>query len=440
MKISSQTNHTRLTREQKEAVGLLSIGTFLEYFDLMLYVHMAVLLNELFFPKTDAHVSNLLAAFAFCSTYLLRPFGALIFGWIGDNIGRKSTVIITTFMMACACFIMANVPTYAQVGIIASLIITICRIVQGMSSMGEFIGAQLYLTEITRPPIRYPVVALTSVASILGGTFALSVASLTTLHGVDWRTAFWFGGGVAIIGFIARSTLKETPDFVNAKERIKHNADRILNKLDLEKNPIYNKKESKKTAFALFLLDCGWPVCFYFAYVFCSNVLKNDFGLTSAQIIHQNFIVSITQLIGMLVLAFLSYKVYPPTIVKIKAYLFVLTALTAPVLMTKIPSVNTILFVQCCIILFACDYVPARPIPYTHFPVFRRFTYTSFSYAISRTITYILISFGLVYLVEYFNYYGLLMVIIPTILCYFYGIYHFDRLEKEVGNQIQKKI
>ena len=90
----------RLTREQKEVVGLLSIGTFLEYFDLMLYVHMAVLLNELFFPKTDPFTASLLSAFAFCSTYILRPFGALLLGYIGDNIGRKATIIISTGIMA----------------------------------------------------------------------------------------------------------------------------------------------------------------------------------------------------------------------------------------------------------------------------------------------------------------------------------------------------
>ena len=132
----------KLTKEQKTAVGLLSIGTFLEYFDLMLYVHMAVLLNDLFFPKTDPHVQSLIAAFAFCSTYLLRPFGAIIFGWIGDNIGRKATVVITTFMMSGACMIMAMLPTYDQIGITATYIVTICRIVQGMSSMGEVVGAQ----------------------------------------------------------------------------------------------------------------------------------------------------------------------------------------------------------------------------------------------------------------------------------------------------------
>ena len=109
-----------LDRKQKEAIGLLQIGTFLEYFDLMLYVHMAVLLNELFFPNTDPHTASLLAAFAFCSTYVLRPFGALIFGYIGDNIGRKSTVIFTTMMMSLSCILMANLPTYAQIGITAS--------------------------------------------------------------------------------------------------------------------------------------------------------------------------------------------------------------------------------------------------------------------------------------------------------------------------------
>src|ERR1041384_8618250 len=99
-----------LDRNQKEAIGLLQVGTFLEYFDLMLYVHMAVLLNELFFPQTDPHTAALLSAFAFCSTFLLRPFGALLFGYIGDTIGGKHTVIITTMMMAVSCVIMANLP------------------------------------------------------------------------------------------------------------------------------------------------------------------------------------------------------------------------------------------------------------------------------------------------------------------------------------------
>ncbi len=170
-----------LNSEQKEAVGLLQIGTFLEYFDLMLYVHMAVLLNDIFFPKTDPHTASILAAFAFCSTYLLRPFGALLFGYIGDHIGRKSTVILTTMMMAISCIIMATLPTYAQIGITAAWLMIICRILQGLSSMGEIVGAEIYLTEITTPPIRYPIVALIGCASRLGNMAALGIATLITL-------------------------------------------------------------------------------------------------------------------------------------------------------------------------------------------------------------------------------------------------------------------
>ena len=120
--MSTEESHgtfSSLKREQKQAIGLLSIGTFLEYFDLMLYIHMAVL-NELFFPKTDAHTAAILTAFAFCSTYLLRPIGALVFGYIGDHMGRKVTVVITTTMMSFSCLIMANLPTYGQIGIAAS--------------------------------------------------------------------------------------------------------------------------------------------------------------------------------------------------------------------------------------------------------------------------------------------------------------------------------
>ena len=100
----------KLTKQQKEAIGLLSIGTILEYFDLMLYVHLSVLLNDLFFPKTDPMMAKLLGATAFCMTFVLRPIGGYVIGSIGDAIGRKTTIYITTF-------IMATLPTYEEIGI-----------------------------------------------------------------------------------------------------------------------------------------------------------------------------------------------------------------------------------------------------------------------------------------------------------------------------------
>jgi MHS family proline/betaine transporter-like MFS transporter len=126
--MSTYTSKQTLTREQKETVFLLSIGTFLESFDLMLYVHMAVLLNKLFFPQGDKLVAEMFAIFTFCATFILRPIGGLLVGWIGDHIGRKNTIIITTFVMAFCCVTMASIGTYEKIGITASVVMIICRI------------------------------------------------------------------------------------------------------------------------------------------------------------------------------------------------------------------------------------------------------------------------------------------------------------------------
>jgi MFS family permease len=420
-----------LSREKREAIGLLSIGTFLEYFDLLLYVHMAVLLNELFFPKTDPHTAALLSAFAFCSSYILRPLGALIFGYLGDNIGRKSTVIITTTMMSLSCFTMANLPTYEQIGITAAYIVTICRIVQGMATMGEVIGADLYITEITKPPIQYPAVTLIAVFGVLGGTVALGVASLVTSFGLNWRSAFWLGALVAVIGAVARTRLRETPDFADAKRRIKNAIIKAKHDPDLlNQNVIWNEKVNKKTALSLFFIECSWPVCFYFAYMYCGNILKTTFHFTPEEVIHQNFIVSMIQLFSWLIVAYLSYIIYPLKILKVRLILFLIFIAFCPYLLNNITSSYQIMMIQAFIAVFGFMGTPAIPIFYKHFPVFKRFTYATFSYALSRAFIYVVTSFGLVYFSTFFGNYVVLVVMIPTAIAFIYAVHHFETLEK----------
>ncbi len=409
-----------LDKEQKQAVGLLSIGTFLEYFDLMLYVHMAVLLNELFFPKTDPHTASLLAAFAFCTTYIFRPIGALIFGFIGDYVGRKVTVVLTIMCMSLSCVFMANLPTYAQIGITASWIVTICRIIQGMSSMGELTGAQLYLSEIIKPPARYSAVALLAFASAIGGGASLAVASLVLHFGFNWRIIFGIGAVIALIGAAARVFLRETPDFTNAKRKV----------ATLEKSSV-QEKVSYKTSLALFLMDCMWPLCFYFSYMHCGIILKDSFSYGPEQIIHQNFIVSMVQISTYLLFVFLSYKIYPLKILKIKIIISSIIIVGYPYWLNNVQNEFHILLLQSCIIFFAADASPATSIFYKYFPVLKRFTYISFTYALSRAVIYIITSFGLVYLTKYFGSWGTLIITIPVFIGYIFGLSHFEKLEKQ---------
>ncbi|WP_367363773.1 MFS transporter [Candidatus Tisiphia endosymbiont of Nedyus quadrimaculatus] len=425
-----------LTKEQKEAVGLLSIGSFLEYFDLMLYVHMAILMNELFFPKTDPHTTNLLAATAVCSTFVLRPIGALIFGWIGDNIGRKTTVVITTFMMAISCFIIAVLPTYEQIGATAAWLMTMCRIMQGVSSMGEVVGAKLYLTElIQKSPMQYFVVALIMVSVSLGGVCALAIASLFTSYGFNWRMAFLVGTGIAMIGAIARTALRETPEFADAKRRIKKTFEEFtINTKSLVANPVIQEKVSKKTAISYFFMELGQPVWFYFIYIYCSNSMKNSFNFDAGQVIHHNFLVSMVDLLVVITLTFLAYKVHPLKILKTQSIIFFGLVLVYPLLLNNINTVQGIFIIQALTAVFAPSTFPANPIFYRAFPIFKRFSYASFTFAISRALMSVVTSFGIVYLIEYLGNYGLLVVMLPIITLYGIGLLHFINLEKVTGS------
>ena len=427
-----------LRREQREAVGLLQVGTFLEYFDLMLYVHMAVLLNDLFFPKTDPHTAALLTAFAFCSTYLLRPFGALLFGYIGDHIGRKTTVIMTTMMMAVSCIIMANLPTYSQIGIAAAWIVTGCRIVQGLSSMGEVVGADIYLTELIKVPERYTAVAMVTVSTALGSSFALAIASLVTTKGFNWRIAFLVGACIAIVGAVARTRLRETPEFADMKRRMKrtlededpHNTGKVAELLK-STNPIWKEKANKKTLLASFLVQSGWPVFFYFSYMFCGNILKTKFGYTPEQIIHQNFVVSLFQVSTFFVSFIAVMRIYPLTILKTKFCIISCMVLFLPFLLDRVSSPNEVLFLQAFCIFFALSDVPAIPITLIYYPIFKRFTCDSIIYALSRASVYFITAFGLVHLTEAVGYISLWFIMIPACIGYIWGVQYFDKLERK---------
>lgn len=431
-----------LNQEQKQSIGLLQIGTFLEYFDLMLYIHMAVLLNEFFFPKADPHTESLLAAFAFCSTYVMRPVGALVFGWLGDNFGRKSTIILTTLMMSISCIVMANLPTYAQIGITAAWIMTFCRMAQGMSSLGEIIGAQIYVAESIPRPASYPTVALIGVAGSLGGMAALGVATLVTSFLFNWRIAFWIGAIIAIVGAVARTRLRETPDFLEMKRQKLEETLTYLRRNEEQENPIGVSQQSKHawkepvkgtTLLSFFLIHCGYPLSFYLAYIYFNPMLKENFGYSSGDIIRHNFFLSLIMLMSAVFMTFLSCRIHPVKILKIRWVFTFLLMIMLPFLIMNLNSHIQLFLVQALILFLNLTGLPADAVFYYHLPIYRRFTYASFLYALTRALMYIITSFGLVYLGSYFGPFGLWFITVPIIFSFLYGILHFEGLERKSG-------
>lgn len=431
-----------LTREQKEAVGILSVGTFLEYFDLMLYVHMAVLLNDLFFLKTDSFSASIIGAFAFCSTFLFRPVGAFLIGYLGDTYGRKNTIILTSLLMAGSCLAMASLPTYAQIGVSASILVTFCRIIQGISSMGEAVGAVVYVSEIINPPKVYPAVAFIYVCCFLGTMSALFVAKLSISDTFNWRVAFLIGAVVAFVGIFARTRLRETPEFADAKRELhKLCANLKIDKNKLKESLVYTEKLNKKSALSLFFIQLAHPVFhLYFIYIHGANVLKNSFGYTSAQVIDHNFVISLFDLSSAVFITYLVSFIHPLKILRAKFFIATPFFLIIPFLLNNITSVFEFTLIQLFVVFFMPSEFPAASIFCKAFPVFKRFTSFCLIFAVSRALMYVVSSFGIIYLIKYFGNLGLLFLFIPVITAYGYGLFHFVYLEKKAKTFDKKEL
>lgn len=313
---------------------------------------------------------------------------------------------------------MANLPTYAQIGIAATWIMTGCRIVQGLSSMGEIIGSEIYVTEITKPPVQYPATAFISVASAVGAMAALGIAALVTKTGLEWRVAFWMGAGIAVVGSIARTRLRETPEFLAEKAKKKQSNDKTKEEI------------LKKTIIAYFLIYCGWPISFYLSYIYFNPTLKDLFGYSSEDIILHNFFLSIVSVIASAVWAVMSYKRHPLQILKVRGIICLLFSLFLPIFIILCTNPFQIAILQSILLTFSLTGIPAAAVLIKHFPVLKRFTATSFLYAATRALMYIITSFGLVYLTESFGHYGLLLIMIPVSIGFLYGVQHFEKLEK----------
>src|SRR5215467_12798979 len=136
-----------LGREEKKVIFASSLGTVFEWYDFYLYATLAPFFAALFFPKGN-DTAALLSAFAtYAAGFLVRPFGAIVFGRIGDLVGRKYTFLITIMVMGAATFAVGLMPTYNQVGILAPILLVTLRLLQGLALGGEYGGAATYVAE-----------------------------------------------------------------------------------------------------------------------------------------------------------------------------------------------------------------------------------------------------------------------------------------------------
>ncbi|MEH7344326.1 MFS transporter [Bacillus sp. JJ1532] len=201
------------------------IGNVMEWFDYGIYGYFAVAISVNFFPTNDPMVSLILSFMVFGLGFVARPIGGFLFGHFGDKIGRKNTLSLTVILMGVSTFIMGALPTYAQIGIAAPIILAIARMLQGISAGGEWGSAVSFLGEYSKPNNRAFIVSFSQVGSALGlllgsltGLLFSNIFSTEVLNDWGWRIAFLFGIVIAFFGYFMRKGVEETPVFQEAKE------------------------------------------------------------------------------------------------------------------------------------------------------------------------------------------------------------------------------
>ncbi|MCF8462885.1 MAG: MFS transporter [Rickettsiaceae bacterium] len=402
-------------KNSKTQIILLQLGALFEYFDLMLYVHLAFVLDDLFFPPAEGTNAQLISAIAFCSTFVFKPFGAIILGYVGDKIGRKFTTLVGIFSVAFCSLTMAILPSYAQIGISAAIILTLCRMTLSLFSMGEKIGTDIYLAEISTKSMRNVIVCTAGIAAGFGSTLSLGIGLILIEQSLNWRLAFVFGGILAIVGLIARKKLKESGVFVYAKK---------------QEVQTPAKEANWKVLVSYFCIDSVWPAIFYFVYIYCMGKLRNDFNYSAAEIIRHNFFISVTELFSLIAMTIMVYRIYPLVILKIKLVFFIIFTFTLPWIINYISTPGELFCIQILLVIFAPTIFPAAALFIEHFPILTRFSRIAIICALSRAIMYPISSFGFIYLIDNFGYWGTLFINVPLFIGYALGLNYFEKISK----------
>jgi MFS family permease len=196
------------------------LGNAYEWYDFALYGYFSPIIAHLFFPSGNRTTSLILTFAVFATGFLFRPFGAIIFGHIGDRFGRKRALMFSTLLMALPTTLMGVLPTYQQIGLLAPIMLVILRLLQGMAVSGELSGAAAYLIEHARYDKRGLAGSLV-MSSVYAGQLLGSLVGLIVswsfapeiLHAWGWRIPFLFSLLLGLFIFILRIYSPETPKF-----------------------------------------------------------------------------------------------------------------------------------------------------------------------------------------------------------------------------------
>lgn len=261
-----------------------SLGTLIEWYDFYIFGSLAVVISTKFFPADNPTAAFLSTLATFAAGFVVRPFGALFFGRLGDIIGRKYTFMVTLLLMGGATFLIGCIPSYESIGFVAPLLVLLLRLLQGLALGGEYGGAATYVAEhAPRGERGYWTSWIQTTATV--GLFISLMVILATRASISaeafdewgWRVPFWVSILMVLVSYVIRKNMHESPVFAKAKAEGKTTTNPL-------KESFGNKYNLKFVLLALFGAAMGQGVVWYTGQFYAMSFLKTVMAVDTNQV------------------------------------------------------------------------------------------------------------------------------------------------------------
>jgi MFS family permease len=267
-----------------KVISASSMGTMIEWYDFYIFGSLAVVISTKFFPSDNPTAAFLSTLATFAAGFVVRPFGALFFGRLGDIIGRKYTFMVTLLLMGGATFLIGCIPSYETIGFMAPLLVLILRLLQGLALGGEYGGAATYVAE--HAPVGQRgywtswIQTTATVGLFISLMVILATRNILTPEQFDewgWRVPFWLSIVMVGVSYLIRKNMDESPVFAKAKSEGKTSTNPL-------KESFGNRYNLKFVLLALFGATMGQGVVWYTGQFYAMNFMKTVMSIDSSQV------------------------------------------------------------------------------------------------------------------------------------------------------------
>ncbi len=275
---------TKSTKGIWKVISASSMGTMIEWYDFYIFGSLAVVISTKFFPADNPSAAFLATLATFAVGFVVRPFGALFFGRLGDLIGRKYTFMVTLVLMGGATFLIGCVPSYETIGFMAPVLVLLLRMLQGLALGGEYGGAATYVAEHAPVGERGYWTSWIQTTATVGLFISLMVIlatrNLLTPEQFDewgWRVPFWVSIIMVGVSYMIRKNMDESPVFAKAKSEGKTSTNPL-------KESFGNRYNMKFVLLALFGATMGQGVVWYTGQFYAMSFMKTVMSVDSSQV------------------------------------------------------------------------------------------------------------------------------------------------------------